>query len=296
MELRHLRYFLAAAETAHFRRAAKSVHVSQPTLSQQIRQLEEELGTPLFDRIGKRVRLTAAGELFRLLAQRVLLDVNEAVTAVRELEELKGGQLSVGVVRTASSSLLAPVIARFTTSHPGVFLCVEEFTAAELEHDLLRGRLDLAVSYLPTDREEIEGTPLFEERLVLIVSGHHRLGRRKRVKLKELKAEPLVLLPGAFRARALFDTRAREVGLRLRVAAEINSVEGILATVRSGGAATVLPALTLADREPGLRAVELTEPTLRQTLGLVWRRGCYHSRAFNAFVEYARAVAEELPA
>ena len=110
------------------------------------------------------------------------------------------------------------------------------------------------------------------------------------------RLQVLVLLPAAFRTRALFDTRARELGLLPRVAAEVNSVEGILATVRSSGAATVLPVLALADREVGLRAVNLTEPVLRQTLGLAWRRGCYHSRAFNAFVEYARAVAEELPA
>jgi LysR family cyn operon transcriptional activator len=296
MELRHLRYFLAAAEAAHFRRAAKAVHVSQPTLSQQIRQLEEELGTPLFDRLGRRVRLTAAGETFRRHARRVLLEVNEAVTAVRELAELRGGRLSVGVVRTVNNSLLAPIIARFTTSHPGVFLGVEEFTVAEIEPDLLRGRLDLAVSYLPPGTDELDSVPLFEERLALVVSDRHRLGRRRQVRMKELKAEPLVLLPGAFRTRALFESKAREVGFQPRVAAEINSVESILATVRSGGGVTVLPALALAGEDSGLRAVNLIEPTPRQTLGLVWRRGCYHSRAFNAFVEYARAVARELQA
>jgi LysR family cyn operon transcriptional activator len=296
MELRHLRYFLAAAETSHFRRTARAVHVSQPTLSHQIRQLEKELGTPLFDRVGRQVRLTAAGDTLRLHAQRVLVEVNEARQAVRDLEGLKKGELSVGVVRTVNNSLLVPIIARFTTRHPGVFLCFEEFTAAEIEHDLMRGKLNLAISYLPPGTADIDSVPLLEERLVLIVSRRHRLGHRPVVKIKELQAEPLVLLPSTYRSRSLFDDRSRELGIRPRVVAEINSVEGILATVRSSSGATVLPVLALARQEPGLRALDLVEPTPRQSLGLVRRRGSYHSRAFRAFVEYAHSVAEELPA
>ena len=126
MELRHLRYFLAVADTVHFRRAAESLHVSQPTLSQQIRQLEKELGTTLFDRIGKGVRLTVAGETFRHYAQRILHVLDEAQVALLELEGLKRGKLYVGAVQTLNTYLIPPIIARFTTLHPGIFLSVEE--------------------------------------------------------------------------------------------------------------------------------------------------------------------------
>src|SRR5271168_1313335 len=103
MELRHLRYFLAVADRTHFRRAAESMHVSQPTLSQQIQQLEKELETILFDRIGKRVRLTVAGETFRHYAQRVLRELEEAQVALLELDGLKRGKLFVGAVQTLNT-------------------------------------------------------------------------------------------------------------------------------------------------------------------------------------------------
>src|ERR1700722_15951105 len=122
MELRHLRYFLAVADASHFRRAAKSLHVSQPTLSLQIKQLEKELGTMLFDRIAKRVRLTSAGETFRHHAQRVLQELDEARVALLELDGLKRGQLFVGAVQTLNTYLIPPIIARFAKLHPGVFL------------------------------------------------------------------------------------------------------------------------------------------------------------------------------
>src|SRR5689334_20906248 len=112
MELRQLRYFMAVAETNHFRRAAESLHVSQPTLSQQIHQLEKELGMTLFDRIKKRVRLTVAGETFRHHIQRVLHELDEAKVALLELDGLKRGKLYVGAVQTLNTYLIPPIIAR----------------------------------------------------------------------------------------------------------------------------------------------------------------------------------------
>lgn len=103
MELRHIRYFLAVAEESHFTRAAEKLHVSQPTLSQQIRELEAELGAPLFDRIGKQVRLTAAGEIFREHAQKAANEIQEARVALGELEGLKRGEVTVGVVQTVNT-------------------------------------------------------------------------------------------------------------------------------------------------------------------------------------------------
>jgi LysR family cyn operon transcriptional activator len=293
VELRHLRYFLAVAETSHFRRAAESLHVSQPTLSQQIQQLEKELETTLFDRIGKRVRLTVAGETLRHYAQRVLLELDEARVALLELDGLKRGKLHVGAVQTLNTYLIPPIIARFATSHPGIFLSVEELAASQIEQAILQGRLNLGISFVSPATDEIGSEPLFEEKLVLIVSDRHRLARRKFVKMKELDGEPLVLLPPVFYPRQLFDENARKVGARPRVAVEMNSIEGILGAIRRTGGATVLPALTLTKKPAGLRAISVTEPTPRRTVGLLWRRDSYRCKATNAFIEYAREVIKE---
>jgi LysR family cyn operon transcriptional activator len=293
VELRHLRYFLAVADASHFRRAAESLHVSQPTLSQQIQRLEKELETTLFDRIGKRVRLTVAGETLRHYARRVLLELDEAQVALLELDGLKRGKLYVGAVQTLNTYLIPPIIARFATSHPGVFLSVEELAAGQIEQAILHGRLNLGISFVPPATDEIGSEPLFEEELVLIVSDRHRLARRKFIKMKELDAEPLVLLPTVFYHRQLFDESAREVGARPRVAVEMNSIEGILGAIRRTGGATVLPALALTKKQAGLGAISLMEPTPRRTVGLLWRRDSYRCKATNAFIEYAHEVIDE---
>jgi LysR family cyn operon transcriptional activator len=293
VELRHLRYFLAVADTNHFRRAAESLHVSQPTLSQQIQQLEKDLGTTLFDRIGKRVRLTVAGETFRHHAQRVLHELDEAQVALQELDGLKRGRLHVGAVQTLNTYLIPPIIGRFATSHPGVFLSVEELTASQIEQDIVRGRINLGISFVSPATDEIISEPLFEEELVVIVSTCHPLAKRKVLKMKELDAEPLVMLPTAYYPRQLFDEKAREVGAHPRVAVEMNSIEGILAAIRRSGGATVLPALALAKKAAGLRTIMLTEPTPRRTVGLLWRRDGYRCMATSAFVKYAHEVVGE---
>jgi LysR family cyn operon transcriptional activator len=292
MELRHLRYFSAVADANHFRRAAESLHVSQPTLSQQIQQLEKDLGTTLFDRIGKRVRLTSAGETFRHHARRVLHELDEAQVALLELDGLKRGRLFVGAVQTLNTYLIPPIIARFATLHPGVFLSVEELTAGQIEQELLRGRLNLGISFVSPSTDGISSEPLFDEELVLIVSSRHRLARRRLLKIQELDTEPLILLPTSFYPRQLFDEKAREVGASPRVAVEMNSIEGILAAIRICGGATVLPHLALTKKTAGLRVIPLTEPTPRRTVGLLWRRDCYRCNATRAFMGYAHRVVE----
>jgi LysR family cyn operon transcriptional activator len=292
MEIRHLRYFMAVADSAHFTRAAGSVHVSQPTLSQQIRQLEDELGTPLFDRVGRRVRLTAAGEILREHAQRVLRELDAARSAIGELEGLTRGTLAVGAVQTVHAYLVPTAIARFTAAHPSVGVRVRELSSGAVEQGLVEGALDLGIGFAPAAAPEVVSEPLFDEEVVLIAPEGHRLARRRQVRLRELDGEPLVLLSPEFCTRRLVDEGMREAGASPRVAVEMNSIESILETVRAGRAATLLPALALAgDAGPGLRAVAVAEPALRRTVGLLWLKDGYRCAAARAFAGEVRAAA-----
>jgi LysR family cyn operon transcriptional activator len=289
MELRHLRYFLAAAEEAHFTRAAERLHVSQPTLSQQIRQLERELGSPLFDRIGRRVRLTSAGAVLREHARRALGEIDAAALAIAELNGLKRGRVTVGAVQTANAYLIPPVLGRFTSAHPGITVRVEELSAGEVEAGVASGRLDLGISFTPPSPGEVEAEPLFEEELILIVAEGHRLAGNRRLPMRELEGEPMVLLPPEFCTRRLVEDALAAARVRPTVVVEMNSIEGILAALRGGRGATVLPALALHGGQPGLVGVGLSEPTPRRGVGLLWRRGGYRPRAALAF---AAAVAD----
>src|SRR5215467_9750575 len=165
IELRHLRYFLAVAEEQHFTRAAQKLHVTQPTLSHQIRELEGQLSLPLFDRVGRRVKLTAAGETLLPHAQRVVRELAEAQTALDELHSLKRGTLRVGIVQTINTCAIPEIVAHFSTAHPGVRVACAEMSVADIESELELGKLDLGISYLPPTRKGLTGQKVLAEEL-----------------------------------------------------------------------------------------------------------------------------------
>src|SRR5436190_22056576 len=160
IELRHLRYFLAVAETAHFTKAAAKLHVTQPTLSHQIRQLEGQLNLALFDRMGRRVKLTAAGEMLLPHARRVWRELEEAQSALLELHGLKRGELKVGIVQTVNACVIPEIVARFSAEHSGIKVTCSELSVDDIEAGLEAGRLDLGISFLPAQRPLIEGEKL----------------------------------------------------------------------------------------------------------------------------------------
>jgi LysR family transcriptional regulator, cyn operon transcriptional activator len=288
VELRHLRYFLAVAEEAHFRRAAEALHVSQPTLSLQVQELEKELGVALFDRIGRRVRLTQAGQVFRDYARRALAVLDDGKAALGEIDGMLRGSLCVGVVQTVNAYLIPPVIARFSTDYPNVRLRVEELAAVEIENGILNGTLDLGVSFLPPAHKEIESEHLFDEEFVLAVPLAHRLASRDRITLSELDGEPLCLLGKKFCTRRIIDEGFIRAGVQPVVAVEMNSVEGIVAVVKAGGPATILPALALSGQS--LKAVRIDRPTPKRTVSLLKLKGHAPLRARTVFSELVAAT------
>lgn len=296
MELRHLRYFLAVADAAHFRQAADALHVSQPTLSLQVQQLERELGTALFDRIGRRVRLNAAGELFRDHARRVLRELEEAQVGLDELDGLKRGRLAVGVVQTVNAYLVPAAVAGFSAAHPGVVLRIDELSAGEIEGGVADGTLDLGVSFAPPSGDGVEATLLFDEELVLVVPAGHRWVGRTRVRMADLDGEPLAVLPRGFCTRRIIDESLAAAGVKPRVAAEMNSVAGLISVVGMGGPASILPALAVAGDCGGFRIVRLADPTPRRSVGLLTRRGGRPLRAGVTFADAIRTAATSLKA
>ncbi|AGA30377.1 transcriptional regulator CynR [Singulisphaera acidiphila] len=292
MELRHLRYFLAVADAAHFRHAAESLHVSQPTLSLQVQQLEKELGVPLFDRIGRGVRLTAAGELFRNHARRVLRELEEAQAGLDELDGLKRGRLAVGVVQTVNAYLIPVVVAEFSAAYPGVTLLVEELSASGVEIGVSEGRLDLGVSFVPPADTGLDAELLFEEELVLVIPRRHPWSRRQTVRVSELGNEPLMVMPRGFYTRQMVDEAFRVAGISAKVVVEMNSVAAIVATVQRGGHATILPLLAIPDKVTHVRTVRLEGPTPSREVGLLMRKGGFPLRARDAFACVMRSAAQ----
>lgn len=283
MDLRSLRYFLAVAESQHVTRAAQLLHVTQSTLSHQIQQLEQSLGTPLFDRVGRGIRLTQAGELYRVFAQRALQEIENGSAAVAELEHVVSGRLRIGVIHTINSSLVPGVVGRFLDTYPGVRVTIEEMSAPAIEAGLVQGDLDLGISLLSTTSDEVEAEKLFDERLVLIVRRDSPHATLKSMRASGLKGIKLALLSPRFITRRLVDQwygRHCAEGVML----EMNSIEALLNVVRAGSMATILNERALM-REDDLVKVLLTHPVTMRGAAMLWSRSRYRLPAARRFAE-----------
>lgn len=291
MELRHLRYFSAVADTLHFGRAARRVHVSQPTLSQQIRQLEDELGAPLFERARSGVRLTQAGELFRTYASRALEDVNAGLSAVGALRGLATGALRVGYP-PSMRGIVVPALAAVLRRHPGLALSAEEAVVRRLERRLTDGKLDVGLGYAPARLSDLDAEPVFDSRLALVVARGHALAGAESVGMRQLVDEPFALLTRGLRVRARVDAWFAAIRLAPHIALESNAVGTVLAIVRAGLAVTVLPEPRLADAER--LVVKRLSPAPRSELAaLLWRKGAPRTPAAELFATEVRARAKQ---
>jgi LysR family transcriptional regulator, cyn operon transcriptional activator len=300
-ELRHLRYFLAVANTGHFRRAALELRVSQPTLSHQIKQLELQMGATLFDRLNRRVRLTPAGEVLRLRALTILRELADARQAIAELQALESGHLSVGIVSTVNVSVLPEAVKRFRDHYPKVAVSVRELSMQNLETELIAGRLDLGISFIsPRQEYQLESEPLFHERLVAVLPKNHPLGRVRKVPVSKVLDHPLVLLSPGYCTRELVDESVSALNLNRSVnpAIEMNSIEGVLSTVRQTGIATLLPNATVQwEKYSDLRVINLEDHSNLlpvRHVGLLWIRGGYRTSPARAFAQEVHAVVKEL--
>jgi LysR family cyn operon transcriptional activator len=277
MELRHLRYFDALAETLNFSRAAERLHVTQSTLSHQIRQLEDEIGTPLFERSTRHVRLTEAGELLRSYATPALQQIDRALQALRpHAGDPLQGSLRLGTTHSFATRLVPMCVSSFIALAPGTVVSVQELSAREIAQRLAKGALDLGVSYRPADAPDLWFEPLYHEELKLVVAAGHPLARRRRVRMVELHGVRMVLLPGEFSTRQLLDEAFEAAGAEPRVVVELNSVAPMLELIRRTDLAGIVAetALTPSDE---LAVVPLEDPTPRRTPGLLWKKGAARS-------------------
>lgn len=224
MLLRHIHYFLAVAEHRGFTRAATALHVSQPALSQQIRQLEESLGAQLFDRSGRHIQLTDAGEAWLGYAKNALRSLEEGKRAIHDVEDLSRGSLRVAVTPTFTSWLIGPLMARFYARYPNITLALQEMSQEKMEELLLNDELDIGIAFDDVHSADIDVLPLLKESLALMVSESHPLAQQECVALSHLNNERLILLSEEFATREQIDRYCRQRDLHPQIVIEANSI------------------------------------------------------------------------
>lgn len=273
METRHLRYFVAVAEERHFGRAAQRLHMAQPPLSQQIKQLEEQLGTALFERTTRKVELTAAGELLLERGRRILQDLEELESDVAQVGHGAAGVLRVGLSGSATYRLLPPLVQRVRSEMPGLKLTVRgEMLTPQMVADLEEGRLDVAILRPPVDSPDVELGYLEQDRLVAALPADSPWAQQSQLDLADLADEPFVGYPARSVVTRIFRDACRREGFIPRVVQEAAETSTLLALVAAGMGIGLVPMTTHRFAFQGIvfRPVR-NAPSV--DLAVAWRRG-----------------------
>lgn len=236
MELRHLRYFVTLAEELHFGRAAERLHIAQPPLSQQIRQLETELGFELFHRTKRSVKLTEAGKVFLSEVQQILKQLEQAIQIGRQTSRGEMGQLIVGFVSSSAYNILPPILRTFRNCVPGVSLELHELTTHEQLQWLRDGRMDVGFVRSPIEDDIFSFEVIFAESLVVALPETHLLAKDKSVSLRSLASEPFILFPRLL-APGLYDliiSLCQQAGFSPSVTQEAIQMQTIVSLVAGG--------------------------------------------------------------
>lgn len=295
---RSLQYLIAIGEHGSFTRAAEALNVSQPTLSQQIKQLEELLQASLVDRSGRNVRLTDAGEVYMRHARRALGELKAGSRAIHDVQNLERGTLRLGWT-PVTDCLTCSLLAKFNARYPGITLTAIELPQNDIEAAVADSQIDVGIAF---STPAVTGKPssniatltLFEDTLCLAIGSRHRFARHAvAVEADEIADVPLALLNTDFALRRHVDQYFRDNAIAPRVALESNSLSVIVEMARHGELATVLPRTLVATCQ-GFHALALRPALPNHKVSLIWHKGGYMNAASGAFIHMASGWAADM--
>ncbi|OLF51588.1 LysR family transcriptional regulator [Pseudomonas chlororaphis] len=272
MDFKQLRYFVAVYEEGHVGRAAERLSISQPALSQQIRQLEQNLDVSLFERSSKRLLPTLAAHTLYNHALPLLDGMQRAREALGNFKGQALRTLAIGVLQTVHSSLVPQMLERVRKAQPHLVVQIYELTGLEIERRLLNGALDIGISYLPPGQPGLHGVQLYEDELTLVIPAGHPLREFKKVSMSQAAELPMLLLGEEFQIRQIWQAQLASLGRRPQVQAELNNMAGILDSLPHTRLATVLPGRSRQSHShPDLLWKPLSESRVPLKVGLVCR-------------------------
>jgi LysR family cyn operon transcriptional activator len=293
MLLRHLRYLLAVADHGGFTRAAEALHVSQPTLSQQIRQLEETLGVSLFDRTSRTVKATDAGEAYIECARRVLVELEAGKRALHDVKDLSRGTLRLAMTPTFMAYLVGPMVRDYVARFPNIHLQIFELSMDDIEAGLADDSLDIAIAFTQVRNADIESIPAFSETLGVMVGRDHPLYERQApLSAEEMAQLDFALLAQDFVTRTRIDEYFAQQQVTPNVVIEVNSVSTLLEVIRHTAIATILPE-PIATEDRALRRIPLLGEAPTRGAALLRRKNNYHSAASVAFMNLVLGTVAE---
>lgn len=275
MELRHLRYFVAVAEELHFRRAAERLFMAQPPLSQQIHQLEDEIGVRLFERTNRRVALTAAGEAFLIEAHEILARIPSAVEKARRASRGEMGWFGVGFVASATYDVLPTILRRFREQYADVELVLLEIPGVEQWQALREKRIHIGFMRLQSEVEGMAIENLTHDTLVAALPIGHRLSKNSSIRLTELENDPFILYPhhpeSSYAEHIVH--LCEMAGFSPRIVQKTGEIQTTVSLVDAGIGVAIVPAAAHNLRRDGVVYIPIVDPTPTVELSMGYRQG-----------------------
>ena len=288
MELKNLRTFVAVVREGGFTQAAKTVFATQSTVSKAIKQLEDEIGVPLLDRIGHRSQPTAAGHIVYERALRMLAERDDLIAELDALRGLKRGTLRLGLPPIGSSTLFAPLFALYRKRYPGIDIRYVEHGSDRLEELVRSGEIELAASLLPVS-EEFEWQDVRNEPLSVLMSAGHPLAGRRSLDLPALRNLPFILYESGFALNRIIFDACRRHGFEPAVVARSSQIDFIIELAAADLGIGFMPRMIAEQRKhPLVKRVPLSEPHTNWHIAMIWRRGAFLSHAAKAWLELVR--------
>ncbi|SDC23055.1 DNA-binding transcriptional regulator, LysR family [Paenibacillus sp. UNCCL117] len=290
MELLQLQYFLAVARLEHMTEAARSLHVTQSSLSKTIQRLEEDLGVPLFDRTGRKLRLNAFGSSFLRRAERALFELEQGKQELSDLSNPEHGTIELAVT---NASTLPDILREFRKKHPHTQFHVQMLTTQEMVTLLHRGEVDFCLSSPPVQGDDIECRIVFMDPILVAVPPGHRLAKQSTVLLTELEEEWFVGVKRGYRTRDIVDSVCASAGFAPKYVYEGNEPTRLSALVEAGIGIAFIPSTARNSREQ-IHYLQVEDYELVREIALLWHRSRYMSRAAREFREVVEQYFQSL--
>ena len=289
MDIRHLQYFLKVAEYKSFTKAAESLYITQPTISKMVKSIEEELGVVLFNRSGKQVELTDAGQVIFAQAQDIVHSFHNLSTELDDLMNLKKGRITIGLPPMIGSSFFPKVLGKFREQYPDVMIHLVEDGAKKVEADVESGLLDIGVVLSPANEALFHSFSLVKEKLMLLVHPSHRLAKKEKVTLAELQQELFIFFHKDFALHDRVIAECVREGFQPRVIYESSQWDFISEMVAANLGVAFLPEPICRELdEERIRILPLIDPVIPWHLVMIWRKDRYLSFAAREWLRFTQ--------
>lgn len=289
MDIHHLTYFLEVARCKSFTKAAQNLYITQPTISKMIKNIEEELGAVLFERLGKKVELTDAGQAILLQVQNIVHSVQNLSSELDDLRQIQRGHIRIGLPPMVGSSFFPKILGKFHEAYPNITIQLWEDGAKKVADDVANGMLDIGVTLLPIEAEVFDWFSFVEDNLMLVVHPSHRLAAQLVVRLAELAEEEIILFHENFILHDRIMQECIQSGFQPRVSYESSQWDFISEMVAANLGVAFLPSTICRELDKKrVTVLPLIEPVIPWHLAVIWRKNRYLSFAAREWLSFTR--------